>query len=79
MVKLKFIVREGALVLRISEGKQRFYKSVKHLLVGNPNIEKHWSTDKEKFSTYAVSYQENNKALMDFKAIYLKLTTEHPE
>ena len=79
MVKLKFIVREGALVLRISEGKQRFYKSVKHLLVGNPNIEKHWSTDKERFSTYAVSYQENNKALMDFKAIYLKLTTEHPE
>lgn len=79
MVKLKFIVRDGALVLRISEGKQRFYKSVKHLLVGNPNIEKHWKADKEKFSTYAVSYQENNQALCDFKAIYQKLTIDHPE
>lgn len=79
MVKLKFIVRDGALVLRISEGKQRFYKSVKHLLVGSPNVGKHWRADKEKFSNYAVSYQENNKALCDFKAIYLKLTIDHPE
>lgn len=79
MVKLKFIVRDGALVLRISEGKKRFYKSVRHLLVGNPNIEKHWKADKEKFSTYAVSYQENNKVLAEFKCIYQKLAMEHPE
>ena len=59
MVKLKFIVRDGFLVLRISEGKERYYKSVKSILVGNPNILKHWKADKERFSTYATSYQEN--------------------
>ena len=55
MVKLKFIVRDGFLVLRISEGKERYYKSVKSILVGNPNIFKHWKADKERFSTYATS------------------------
>lgn len=45
MVKLKIIVRDGNLVLRISEGKQRFYKSVRHLLKGSPNIEKHGNAD----------------------------------
>jgi len=79
MVKLKIIVRDGNLVLRISEGKQRFYKSVRHLLKGNPNIEKHWNADKERFTNYAVSYSENNKALEDFKSIYSKLVLEHPE
>lgn len=79
MVKLKFIVREGALVLRISENKARFYKSVKHLFIGQPNVAKHWIADKERFSPYAVSYQENNKALEDFKAIYRNLVTAHPE
>ncbi len=66
-MKLKFIIRDGALVLRISENKERFYKSVKHLLKGNPNLERHWNADKERFSSYAVSYGENNKALDDFK------------
>lgn len=79
MVKLKIIVRDGNLVLRISEGKQRFYKSVRHLLKGNPNIEKHWNADKERFTNYAVSYSENNKALEDFKSAYSKLVMEHPE
>lgn len=77
MVKLKIIVRDGNLVLRISEGKQRFYKSVRHLLKGNPNIEKHWTADKERFTNYAVSYSENNKALEDFKSAYSKLVMEH--
>ncbi len=79
MVKLKIIVRDGSLVLRISEGKQRFYKSVRHLLKGAPNVEKHWNADKERFTSYAVSYSENNKILEDFKANYSKLVLEHPE
>jgi len=79
MVKLKIIVRDGNLVLRISEGKQRFYKSVRHLLKGAPNIEKHWNADKERFTSYAVSYSENNKILEDFKANYSKLVLDHPE
>jgi integrase len=79
MVKLKFIIRGNDLVLRISEGKQRYYKSVKHLLKGNPNIERHWNNEKERFSSYAVSYAENNKALEDFKWLYLSLIREDPE
>ncbi len=67
------------MVLRISEGKQRFYKSVRHLLKGAPNIEKHWNADKERFTSYAVSYSENNKILEDFKANYSKLVLDHPE
>jgi len=45
MVKLKFIILDNALVLRISENKERFYKSTKHLLKDNPNLEKHWNAD----------------------------------
>ncbi|MDR1091600.1 MAG: hypothetical protein LBL79_11035 [Prevotella sp.] len=79
MVKLKFIIRDNVLVLRISEGKQRYYKSVKHLLKGNPNIERHWNSDKERFSGYAISCAENNQALDDFKRFYLSLIREYPE
>ncbi len=79
MVKLKFIIKDNSLVLRISEGKERYYKSVKHILTGNPNLTKHWNADKERFSGYAVSYSENNKALEEFKNIYIKLLFEHPE
>lgn len=79
MVKLKFIIRDNSLVLRISEGKQRFYKSVNHLLTGNPVLEKHWNSDKQRFSRYTVSYADNNKSLEDFKSIYNKLIIEHPE
>lgn len=42
MVKLKFIVLDGVLALRISENKTRYYKRVTHLLKGKPNLEKHW-------------------------------------
>lgn len=79
MVKLKFIVLDGVLVLRISENKSRCYKRVGHLLKGNPNLEKHWIKDKERFSSYAVSYADNNKILEEFKDIYWKLIQEHPE
>ncbi|MDR1624134.1 MAG: hypothetical protein LBS04_04085 [Tannerellaceae bacterium] len=79
MVKLKFIIRDDALVLRISENKQRYYKSVKHLLKGNPNIDRHWNNDKERFTSYAVSYAENNQILDDFKGFYQSLIKEYPE
>ena len=65
--------------MRISEGKSRFYKTVTHLLVGSPNLAKHWDDKKEKFSTYAVSYQKNNAALAEFKKIYADIIQEHPE
>lgn len=79
MVKLKFIVLDGVLALRISENKARYYKRVTHLLKGKPNLEKHWVKEKERFSAYAISYAENNQILEDFKAVYWKLITEHPE
>ena len=78
MVRLKIIIRSGALVLRISENKDRFYKSVEYLLKGAPDL-KHWKADKEQFSGYAPFHEENNKALADFKQIYWKLVKEHPE
>lgn len=78
MVKLKIIIRSGRLVLRISEDKDRYYKSVGYLLKGSPDL-KHWKADKEQFSGYAPFYEENNKAIADFKQIYWKLVTEHPE
>lgn len=78
MVKLKIIIRSGALVLRISENKDRFYKSVGYLLKGSPDL-KHWKADREQFSGYAPFHEENNKAIADFKQIYWKLVKEHPE
>lgn len=78
MVKLKIIIRSGRLVLRISENKDRYYKSVEYLLKGSPDL-KHWKADKEQFSGYAPFHEENNKAIADFKQIYWKLVTEHPE
>lgn len=78
MVKLKIIIRSGSLVLRISENKDRFYKNVEYLLKGSPDL-KHWKADKEQFSGYSSFYEENNKALAEFKGIYWKIVTEHPE
>ncbi len=78
MVKLKIIIRSCRLVLRISENKDRYYKSVEYLLKGTPDL-KHWKTDKEQFSGYSPFHEENNKAIADFKQIYWKLVTEHPE
>lgn len=78
MVKLKIIIRSGSLVLRISENKDRFYKNVEYLLKGSPDL-KHWKADKEQFSGYSPFHEENNQALSDFKQIYWRLVTEHPE
>ena len=78
MVKLKFFIRNGVLALRISAGKERYYKRVTHLMQGQPDL-KHWKQDKEMFSGYAEFYKENNQILKDFKAIYRKLVQEHPE
>ena len=44
MVKLKFVIRNGVLALRISAGKDRFYKRVAHLMKGEPDL-KHWHAD----------------------------------
>lgn len=79
MVKLRFIIRNGVLVLRISESKDRFYKRVGNLLKGTPNLEKHWKQEKECFSSYSPFYQDNNTALAEFKQIYWKLIQQHPE
>lgn len=48
MVRLKFIIKQNALALRISEGKERNYRQVRHLLVGVPDL-KFWDADKERF------------------------------
>jgi len=66
------------LVLRISEAKTRFYKRVEYLLKGNPNL-KHFNQDKQKFSAYAVLYNENNHALEELYQIYWKVIQNHPE
>lgn len=78
MVRLKFIVIDDTLKLRISEGKNRYYKSVAGMLVDNPSLERHWLSDKERFSTASKSSKANNKALGDFKSIYQRLVAEHP-
>ena len=59
MVKLKFIIKDGVLVLRISEKKERYYKSVRHLLIGQPNL-KYWMKEHERFSSHAPSCAKNN-------------------
>lgn len=78
MVKLKFVIRSGVLSLRISSGKDRYYKRVENLLKGQPDL-KHWKQDKEMFAAYSDVYKENNKILDDFKSVYRKLVTQHPE
>jgi len=79
MVKLRFIVRSGVLVLRISESRERYYKRVGNIIKGKPNLERHWNNEKERFSSYAVFHKENNQALDEFKQIYWKLIQKHPE
>lgn len=79
MVKLKFIVRSNALVLRISEGGERYYKSVRNLLKGTPKVDRHWDDAREKFTRQSPFSSENNKILDDYKAIYHLLVMEHPE
>ncbi len=78
MVRLKFIIKDGSLVLRISEFKERYYKSVKQFLIGSPNL-RYWDSKKERFNSYYTSYVENNNVLERFKSVYSRLTTEYPE
>lgn len=78
MVKLRFIIKDGMLVLRISEKKERYYKSVKHLLIGQPNL-KYWMKEHERFSSHAPSCAKNNKILEDFKKIYTDLVLKYPD
>lgn len=77
MVKLRFVIKNDTLVLRISEGKERFYRSAMSVLTGNPNL-KHWNADKERFSCNAISYKENNAALEAFKKNYLDFSLSSP-
>lgn len=78
MVRLKFVIKEDSLVLRISECKERFYKQVKYLLIGTPDL-KYWDAAREVFTHRSPSYAENNKVLADYKAIFQRLTIEHSE
>lgn len=78
MVKLRFIIKDGMLVLRISEKKERYYKSVKHLLIGQPNL-KYWMKEHERFSSHAPSCAKNNQILEDFKKIYTDLVLKYPD
>lgn len=79
MVKLKFVIRNGFLALRISEGTERFYRSAMAVLVGNLNLDKQWDSEKERFIRTSPSYKENNASLQEFKAIFSKLIIEHPD
>jgi len=78
MVKLKFIIKDGMLVLRISEKKERYYKSVKHLLIGQPNL-KYWMKEHERFGSHAPSCAKNNQILEGFKKIYTDLVLKYPD
>lgn len=77
MIRLKYIIRSETLVLRISEGKDRYYKRVSHLLLGNPNL-KYWDATRERFGYRCSNYIENNEILDQFKSIYRNLITEYP-
>lgn len=78
MIRLKYIIRSETLVLRISEGKDRYYKRVSHLLLGDPNL-KYWDVTRERFTYRDTSYIENNNILEQFKNIYRNLRIEFPQ
>ena len=77
MIRVKYIIRSNTLVLRISERKERYYKRVSHLLLGNPNL-KYWDVTRERFGYRCSNYMENNEILERFKSIYRNLITEYP-
>lgn len=79
MVHLKFIVLDGRVELRISEGKTRYYKLVSHLLKGNPNVVKHWNEQKGCFTSRAINYKENNQILSDFKSPFQEVVVSRPD
>lgn len=78
MVKLRFIVKDGTLVLRFSEGKERIYRVATQILIGKPNVQKHWDNEKERFTRVAVSYRENNQALSAYKSKYAQIIASNP-
>ena len=78
MIRLRYIIKSGSLVLRISERKERYYKNVMHLLVGCPNL-KYWDATRERFTYRDTSYVENNNILEQFKNIYRNLRIEFPQ
>lgn len=77
MIRLRYIIRSGSLVLRISERKDRYYKNVMHMLVGSPDL-KYWDVTRERFGYRCSKHIENNEILDRFKSLYRNLTTEHP-
>ena len=64
MVRLKFIIRSGSLVLRISEGKERYYKKVHSLLTGNPDI-KYWDSRRNRQTLWGGCTDANPKLLLN--------------
>lgn len=79
MVKLKFVIKDGTLVLRISEGAERFYRSAMSVLTGAPNLSRCFNKNKECFYYRSPNSDENNAALDSLKKLYLDLIFEHPE
>ena len=79
MVRLKFVIRQGFLALRISEGTERFYKSAMPYLLGNINLSRQWDDEKERFIRTSPYAKENNAALQEFKATFSKLLLKHPD
>ena len=79
MVRLNFVVRCGRLVLRISEGRERYIKHVGSFLQGNYNLEKQWDSEKQRFIRTSPCAKENNAALQQFKSIFANLLISHPE
>lgn len=78
MIRLRYIIKSGSLVLRISERKERYYKNVMHMLVGKPDL-KYWDATRERFTYRDTSYIENNNILEQFKNIYRNLRIEFPQ
>lgn len=78
MVKLAFVIKDGSLTLRISEGQSRYYKCMNSVLVGKPNVERHWIAKKERFAPNAVNAAINNRAIEDVKKSFLKVILENP-
>lgn len=77
MVKLKIMVRDGYLKLRISENKTRYYKSLHSFLSGNPKLT-YWNEKRSKFTSQAADYEENNTRLAELFLICSNIVEQHP-
>lgn len=78
MVKLKIVIRDGYLAMRISENKTRYYKSLKSLLSGNPKLQ-YWSDSRQRFLSDASDWEDNNRRLAEFQLAYQRIIDIHPE